>query len=136
MRSSWHQQSRKALGRFLRREMSAGYLLEETYKWFGRTMFSHAFRRATAAGAFDGVSCHLTTLGAIDAINAPGAQVRLEAIYGSVVSMITVLVAVVELHGRMMVTVSWQLSHRRREVIEDLMARFDARLAALVAERA
>lgn len=128
------QQARQGFARFVRREMSAAYLLEETFAWFGRTLFSHLVRRAMGHGVFDGVSCHLSTLGALDGINAPDATIRAVALHGTAVSMITVLVGFIEFNGRITVTLSWQLSQRDRQTLRELIDRVDVSMARLVAD--
>lgn len=130
------QAARHGLARFVRREMAVGYLLEETFAWFGRTLFSHLLKRAMDKGTFDRVSCHLSTLGKLDELNAPDAAIKVTTLYPTASSMITVLVGTVELEGRMMVTVSWQLCQRERRVLQELMARVDAVIAGLVADGA
>lgn len=119
------RQSRDGLARFVRREMSLGYLLEESFTFLGRTLFSHLLQRALKTERLARTTCHLSTLGALDDLNAEGAAIRMTAMYPTAASLITVLVGTVEVAGRLLVTVSWQLSERERAILVELMAQFD-----------
>lgn len=126
------RQAKEGLARFVRREMSLDYLLEEAVVWSGRTLFSHLLRRAMQTGRLVKTACHLSTLGALDDLNAKDAEVRMTAMYPISSNLITVLVGTIEMGGRMLITVSWQLIERDRSVIETLMSRFDAAVEQLV----
>lgn len=128
------RQAKEGLARFVRREMSLGYLVEEAVVWLGRTLFSHLLQRAVRSDRLLKTACHLSTLGALDDLNAKGAEIRMTAMYPIASNMITVLVGTIEMSGRMLITVSWQLSERERSVIEALMSRFDAAVSGLVSE--
>lgn len=119
------RQAKDGLARFVRREMSLGYLLEESFTWLGRTLFAHVLQKALRSDRLVKTSCHLSTLGALDDLNAKGAEIRVTAMYPTAASMLTVLVGTIEMGGRMLITVSWQLSERERAVIDALMVRFD-----------
>lgn len=129
--SSLDRQIKEGLGRFIRREMCWNYLLEETFAWFGRTLYSHAAHRARQNQRLPQVSCHLSSLGDVDELNAPDAIITLSEFFPAAPCM-GLLIGTSELHGRLFMSLSWQLSETDREAVQSYIDRLDATVTRLV----
>lgn len=124
-------QIKEGLGRFIRRERCWNYLLEESFGWFGRTLYTHLALTAHRAGKLSNVTCHMSNLTGLDQLNAADAAVRLVGFFPTTPSL-EFLVGSLELGGRMYVTMSWQLSDTDRAVIRSFADRLDRTVARLV----
>lgn len=131
--ASLDAQIKEGLGRFIRREMCWNYLLEETFSWFGRTLYAHLAHRARQRHRLPQVSCHMSSLGDVSDLNEPGAPVRLIEFFPTSPSL-GLLVGSAELRGRLFLTCSWQLSDTDRIVVQAFIARLDRTVAKLVAQ--
>lgn len=119
---------REGQARFARREMCWAYLLDEIPPFVGRTVVNHIAVKMKRAQRFPVISCHATSLGDANAVNAPDAHIRADQLFG-VVNSISPLPVLTEMNGRLFVPTSWQLAETSYQDMSAFLQRFDQTLA-------
>lgn len=120
--------------RFANREMCWTYLLEELMPVLGRTLIGHIGVQMKRQSRFPRISAHATSLGDASAlINQPDAAIQADQ-FMPCVNSITPLPVLIEMQGKLMIPMSWQLSETSESDIADFQHRLDHTFARMVAE--
>jgi NRPS condensation-like uncharacterized protein len=118
------------LSRYERREYALPLTAYELLPLMGRTLYSHFILKSKAKGTLPVLSCHFTNLGNVEAIHPPDAQVRLTEVWPATLST-ALLVALVNLGGKLFITVAFQEDETDETAVRTLFQTLDGQLQAL-----
>ena len=96
-------------------------------------MYAHLARQAVLLRRLTPVSCHATSLGDLDGLNASDAHIKLVEFYPASPGIV-LMVGTSELGGKLFMALGWQRSQLAREHLDDFLARFDRALLKVVSQ--